>query len=158
AAYWPLWSDQRYFPAPTGANPSTWPTDLNNAYKALVGNIPGASGLTGFANIINAGVTLPIGTAANPGIQQYLDQAYFTTYRTNPPPLPISGPFPVQPPPGTPPQDAVYRFLYNANLLRQTFYLVLFGGSPNSSSLTKWVQGVINGIEGNSNVSVGIAN
>src|SRR5262249_22196107 len=147
AAYWPLWSDSTYFPVPAGANAQTWANDLNTAYHTLVQN-RGDAPLSNFANVINAGVTLPICTAATPGIQQYLEQAYQAAYGTAPPALPASGPFPVVPPPHTSPQDAVYRFLYNANLLRQRFYLVLVGGSANPSSLLAWVQETINGVGG----------
>ena len=158
AAYWPLWSDATYFPVPAGANAPTWAPELNAAYQNLVNNIPGASGLTDFANIINAGVTLPIGTPARPGSSSTWNRP---TRRPTAPPrrrCPTPARSPCNLPPGTTPQDAVYRFLYNANLLRQTFYEVLFGGSPNPSSLQEWVQEVINGIGGASNVSVGIAN
>src|SRR5262249_42686844 len=145
ANYWPLWSDGRYFPVPANPIGVNWASALNAAYQTLVGNIPATSPLTAFANIIGTAVTNPT------VIQRALDSPYRAPY--GPPPTPPDGPgtrFPVQLPPGTTPQEAVYGFLYNANLLRQTFHDVLSGDSPSSLSLTGWVQEVINGIGGQS--------
>src|SRR5262249_29582620 len=78
-------------------------------------------------------------------------------YGKAPPTAPLfSEPFPVEP--AATPQDAVYEFFYNANLLRATIYSVLTGqGSPSGpSSLTSWVQGVINSINASA-VPVNIA-
>lgn len=154
APYWPLWSDTLYFPVPANTDAANWASELNTAYQTLVMNLPAGSGLSDFANVINAAITLPISTTGTPSIQQALEEAYTTAFGTPPAP-PSVGQFPVG---ANIASEAVYEFLYNANLLRQNFYEVLVGGSANPSSLQGWVQQVINGISGQDGVPVTIAN
>jgi FG-GAP-like repeat/Domain of unknown function (DUF4214)/Putative Ig domain len=137
ANYWPLWTDLTYFPTTNAYTP----TGLNTAYQLLVKALIDMNvGLSDFSNINGASVTDPA------KIQQFLDQSYRNAYGAAPPTPPGLAPFPVAP--AATPQEAVYEFLFNANLLRQTIYPVLTGqgGSLNPSSLPSWIQGVINSI------------
>ena len=147
ANYWPLWTDPTYFPATNAYTPA----GLNTAYQMLVKALIAMNvGLSDFANINGASVTDPA------KIQQFLDQSYRNAFGAAPPTPPGLAPFPVTPA-GTP-QEAVYEFLFNANLLRQTIYPVLTGqgDSLNPSSLPSWIQGVINSINASA-VPVNIA-
>ncbi|WP_422923363.1 hypothetical protein [Singulisphaera sp. PoT] len=147
ANYWPLWSDVTYFPVPSGQAGAAWALQRSEAYANLVSN----SGLLGgFANIIGATIAAPTGVSS---IQSSLDDAYQDAYGTSPPSPPGQGePFPVQG--ADTAQDAVYEFLYNANLLRQNAFSVLTGsgGASAPTTLSSWIQGFINTIGGSAGV------
>jgi hypothetical protein len=137
ANYWPYWTDASYFPASQAYTPA----DLNAAYLKLDAALSNLhKGLSDFGNLNGAAV-------ANPAdIQTYLEQSYQHAYQKAPPTPPGSGPFPVAAT-GTA-EEAVYEFLYNANLLREAIYPVLTGkgSSATPNSLPVWVQGVIDAI------------
>ena len=141
ANYWPLWTDTSYFPTTTAYTPA----GLNTAYQSLVTALIHMNvGLSDFANLNGAAVTDPA------KIRQYLAQSYTTAFGKAPPTAPGSGPFPVAA--ATTPQDAVYEFFFNADLLRESIYPVLTGqgSSTNVGNLPSWVQQVINGISASS--------
>ena len=147
ANYWPLWTDTSYFPL----GGAYQPVDLNAQYQRMVQALIALDkGMSDFANINGSKVTDPT------QIQKLLDQVYENVYGKAPPMPPGLNPFPVAP--AATPQDAVYEFLYNADLLRQTIYGVLTGqGMSNSpTTLPGWIRGVIDGIVA-SNVPKNIA-
>ncbi len=153
ASYWPLWTDTRYFPVPSGTNPATWAAGLATAYQTLVNN--NSLGSSGFANII--GLSFSNNTIVSQ-LQSALDGAYQSAYGALPalPLTPPAQPFHYQP---DSPQQEVYYFFYIANQMRQQVASVLNGSG--AGSFPTWVQSVINAIGSNgtaTNISVQIAN
>ncbi len=153
ASYFPLWTDQNYFPTPLATTSANWASQLSAAYSTLVSNSSTLSG--GFANLINSAVTLPTGAGS---VQSDLDDAYVKAYHVSPPTPPNgNNMFPVQP--ASSPQNAVYEFFYNANIMRQTAYSVLTGsGSPtNPTTLASWVNDFLATVSSTAGVPANIA-
>lgn len=135
ANYWPLWTNHTYFPTTTAYSPS----DLNTAYQALVSASVNLGGPTDFCNINGQSIVDPS------DLQSFLSRAYQSAYGQSPPTAPPGNqPFSVLA--ESNPQDAVYKFLYNANLLRTTVYNFIGPNGSTSPSLHSWVQNVIQSI------------
>ena len=153
ASYWPLWTDTRYFPVPSGTDATSWAKRLAAAYSTLVQY--SSLGSSGFANII--GVSFPDDTIVA-DLQAALDGAYQSAYGS-PPALPST-------PPGKPfqyhpdsPQQEVYYLFYIANQMRQQVASILDGSG--AGSFPSWISSVILAIGKNGtavNISTQIAN
>lgn len=135
ANYWPLWTNHTYFLTTTAYSPS----DLNTAYKTLVSASINLGGPTDFGNISGQSIVDPS------DLQAFLSRAYQSAYGQSPPTAPSGNqPFFVRAESNS--QDAVYKFLYNANLLRTTVYNFIGPNGSTSPSLHSWVQNVIQSI------------
>lgn len=135
ANYWPLWTDTTYFPVSALYNPSY----LATSYQMLLNSSAALGGPTDFCNINGQSITNP----AN--ILSYLNAAYKSSFGTAPPTPPAANqPFPVKG--ESSPQLAVYKFLYNANLMRTDVYQFFLGGGSTSEFYKDWVQKVLDSI------------
>ncbi len=140
ANYFPLWTDTTWFP-----NTSDYtPAQLNAAYMKLVASlVTQQNDLNDFCDIV--------GSDSTPSqINSFLNAAYTANYGTPPAPpsafdfsgAPASVDFFDLSTPTTAP-EAVYAFLYNTNLLRQTVFVAYVGAGD---SISNWIQSVINEI------------
>lgn len=146
ASYWPEWTQSAYFPSSSSYTSS----DLSAVYADLVAQATTSYQFTDFCNLIGQNTTNPA------TILGYLNGAYQALYGT-PPTAPDGGqPFPVQA--AATAQEAVYQFLYNANLMQQQVYTFLFGNGSSAASLSGWTSQVIASLEGASNIPQVIAN
>ena len=135
ANYWPLWTDTTYFPVSALYNPSY----LATSYQMLLNSSTALGGPTDFCNINGQSITNP----AN--ILSYLNAAYKSSFGMAPPTPPAANqPFPVKG--ESSPQLAVYKFLYNANLMRTDVYQFFLGGGSTSEFYKDWVQKVLDSI------------
>jgi hypothetical protein len=139
ANYWPLWTNPAYFPSTQAYTP----LELNSAYNTLNKKMRDQNlGFNDFCDILGGKVTSPS------DLQADLNEAYQELYGA-PPQLPVGDTFfPVAP--AATAAEAVYEFLSNADVLRQTVYPIVTGapGSANPNNLPGWGQLLINSIEG----------
>src|SRR5262249_53518516 len=116
ANYWPLWTNPAYFPTTQAYTPD----DLNTAYTKLNKTMRDQNlGFNDFCDILGGSVTAPS------VLQGYLNTAYQERYGALPQ-LPLGDKFfPVAP--AATAAEAVYEFLFNADVLRQAVYPIVTG-------------------------------